>query len=66
MPGTVFYQVDFSAVASGKRVATTKRKIRWYVASASGIVSLLICCYNIDGQTYSRRSLMDSFSHNHF
>jgi hypothetical protein len=26
------YQIDFSAVASGKRVAATKRRIRWYVA----------------------------------
>jgi hypothetical protein len=25
------YQIDFSAVASGKRVAATKRRIRWYV-----------------------------------
>lgn len=23
------YQIDFSAVASGKRIATTKRRIRW-------------------------------------
>ncbi|KAG7365216.1 hypothetical protein IV203_038419 [Nitzschia inconspicua] len=29
MPGFTVYQIDFSAVASGKRVATTKRKIRW-------------------------------------
>lgn len=25
------YQIDFSAVAAGKRVAATKRRIRWYV-----------------------------------
>lgn len=25
------YQIDFSATAAGKRVASTKRKIRWYV-----------------------------------
>ena len=23
------YQIDFTAVASGKRIATTKRRIRW-------------------------------------
>jgi hypothetical protein len=31
MTGFTVYQIDFSAVASGKRVATTKRKVRWYV-----------------------------------
>lgn len=25
------YQIDFSAVAAGKRVAATKRRVRWYV-----------------------------------
>ena len=25
------YQIDFSAVASGKRIASTKRRVRWYV-----------------------------------
>ena len=25
------YQIDFTAVASGKMVATTKRRIRWWV-----------------------------------
>lgn len=25
------YQIDFTAVASGKRIATTKRRVRWYV-----------------------------------
>lgn len=28
------YQIDFSAVASGKRIATTKRRIRWCVMCA--------------------------------
>lgn len=28
-PGFVIYQIDFSAVAAGKRVSSTKRKIRW-------------------------------------
>jgi hypothetical protein len=25
------YQIDFTAVAAGKRIANTKRRIRWYV-----------------------------------
>jgi hypothetical protein len=25
------YQIDFTAVASGKRIASTKRRVRWYV-----------------------------------
>lgn len=28
---TTVYQIDFSAVAAGKRLASTKRRIRWYV-----------------------------------
>jgi hypothetical protein len=27
------YQIDFTAVASGKRIASTKRRVRWYVLS---------------------------------
>ena len=27
----VLYQIDFTAVAAGKRVASSKRRIRWYV-----------------------------------
>jgi hypothetical protein len=27
------YQIDFTAVASGKRIASTKRRVRWYVFS---------------------------------
>ena len=25
------YQIDFTAVASGKRIASSKRRVRWYV-----------------------------------
>ena len=25
----VVYQIDFTAVASGKRIASTKRRVRW-------------------------------------
>lgn len=25
------YQIDFTAAAAGKRVAATKRRVRWYV-----------------------------------
>lgn len=28
-PTTPVYQIDFSAVAAGKRVASTKRRVRW-------------------------------------
>ncbi|KAL3910014.1 MAG: hypothetical protein SGILL_007858, partial [Bacillariaceae sp.] len=28
------YQIDFTAVASGKRIASTKRRVRWYVKIA--------------------------------
>jgi hypothetical protein len=28
------YQIDFTAVASGKRIASTKRRVRWYVLCA--------------------------------
>jgi len=35
MPSTarmpVVYQIDFTAVASGKLIASTKRRVRWYV-----------------------------------
>jgi hypothetical protein len=31
-PASLFlYQIDFTAVAAGKRVPTSKRRIRWYV-----------------------------------
>ena len=29
MSRTAIYQIDFSAVAAGKRVAASKRRIRW-------------------------------------
>jgi hypothetical protein len=28
------YQIDFTAIAAGKRIANTKRRIRWYVVKA--------------------------------
>jgi hypothetical protein len=28
------YQIDFTAVAAGKRVAATKRRVRWYVTDS--------------------------------
>ena len=27
------YQIDFTAVASGKRIASSKRRVRWYVGN---------------------------------
>ena len=29
--GPVLYQIDFTAVAAGKRVPSSKRRVRWYV-----------------------------------
>jgi hypothetical protein len=29
--GPIIYQIDFTAVAAGKRVPTSKRRVRWYV-----------------------------------
>jgi|AntRauTorckE5430_2_1112549.scaffolds.fasta_scaffold08271_3 hypothetical protein len=31
MAGSLCYQVDFNAVATGKIIAMSKRRIRWYV-----------------------------------
>ena len=33
--GPIFYQIDFTAVAAGKRVPTSKRRVRWYVGQKS-------------------------------
>ena len=38
------YQIDFSAVAAGKRVAATKRRIRWYVLLLL-LLEFLYCMY---------------------
>ena len=35
------YQIDFTSVASGKKLASTKRRIRWYVLFVA--VYLYIC-----------------------
>ena len=29
--GPILYQIDFTAIAAGKRVPTSKRRVRWYV-----------------------------------
>ena len=34
------YQIDFTAVASGKRIASSKRRVRWYVTTTSLLYSL--------------------------
>ena len=34
------YQIDFTAVDAGKRIASTKRRIRWYVPSLSRSLKL--------------------------
>ena len=42
------YQIDFSAVAAGKRVAATKRRIRWYVSVSQCLkvkyIETIHCC----------------------
>lgn len=38
------YQIDFSAVAAGKHVSSTKRRIRWYVMMMMSLcVSVWVC-----------------------
>jgi hypothetical protein len=37
--GPVLYQIDFTAVAAGKRVPTSKRRVRWYVCFGFGLFS---------------------------
>jgi hypothetical protein len=34
------YQIDFAAVASGKRIAGTKRRVRWCVC---GVICVCVC-----------------------
>jgi hypothetical protein len=37
------YQIDFTAVASGKRIASTKRRVRWYVLGGTSSALGLEC-----------------------
>jgi hypothetical protein len=38
----IFYQIDFTAVAAGKRIPTSKRRVRWYVIIVVAPCSLML------------------------
>jgi hypothetical protein len=50
------YQIDFTAVASGKRIASTKRRVRWYVRVFIPSLSLSLC------MTYTWRNSSPSYT----